>query len=64
MTNRFKSFFSRFQRTAKVDVPRDPVCGMKATTGISSDYQGKTYYFCSGYCRQQFEEDPEAYITK
>lgn len=62
MTNRFKSFFSRFQGTSKVEVPRDPVCGMKATTGISFDYQGKTYNFCSDHCRQQFEEDPAAYI--
>jgi len=44
------------QRTFK-----DPVCGM-ALSRLSAvetyDYQGKTYYFCSGACRERFEAAP------
>jgi YHS domain-containing protein len=62
MTNRLRKFFSRFQKTTAAKTEKDPVCGMKATTGISSAYQGKTYYFCSDHCRQQFDDDPQAYV--
>ena len=44
---------------------KDPVCGMEVsrTTAIETmDYQGKTYYFCAGVCREAFEADPEKYI--
>jgi len=40
----------------------DPVCGRKVytswakTEGLTSEYQGKTYYFCSGQCQQQFAQ--------
>ena len=40
---------------------RDPVCGMNVdprTAAGSAEYEGKTYYFCSTGCRQQFESDP------
>lgn len=38
----------------------DPVCGMTVKThdSRSSEYQGKTYYFCSAGCQQKFEDDP------
>lgn len=43
---------------------RDPVCGMqvdpKSAAG-SVERDGKTYYFCSAGCQQQFEADPEKY---
>ncbi len=44
---------------------KDPVCGMQVsyTTAIEeSVYQGKTYYFCAGACREAFEAEPEKYI--
>ena len=45
----------------------DPVCGMEVDTrnppGGSYEYNGTTYYFCSGGCRRDFEEDPEAYLS-
>jgi YHS domain-containing protein len=46
---------------------KDPVCGMQVshTTAIDiSVYQGKTYYFCAGVCREAFEAEPEKYIGR
>ncbi len=46
---------------------RDPVCGMAvdpATTKYRSEYQGKTYVFCSLMCLKAFEDDPRHYLTK
>jgi len=43
---------------------KDPVCGMQvdpATAAGSSEYSGKTYYFCSASCRQKFDRDPKQY---
>jgi YHS domain-containing protein len=44
---------------------KDPVCGMEVSrlTAIEAhDYQGKTYYFCSGGCREAFEAEPGKYV--
>ena len=44
---------------------KDPVCGMEVSHNTAIDtyeYQGKTYYFCSGACREAFEADPAKYI--
>jgi len=44
---------------------KDPVCGMEVSRISAVDhllYQGKTYYFCAGNCRQEFEANPEKYI--
>jgi len=44
---------------------KDPVCGMdvdeKSAAG-KSDYQGKTYYFCSAGCKASFDKDPQKYV--
>ena len=43
----------------------DPVCGMRVYVGRStptSVYAGKTYYFCSKRCKQQFDEQPERHM--
>jgi YHS domain-containing protein len=32
--------------------------------GTKSIYKGKTYYFSSDECKQQFDKDPERYIGK
>lgn len=41
---------------------KDVICGMqvdpKKAAG-SSEYQGKTYYFCSPGCKRKFEQTPE-----
>lgn len=43
---------------------KDPVCGMQvdpAKTAGSSEYNGKTYDFCSASCKQKFDRDPKQY---
>jgi Cu+-exporting ATPase len=43
----------------------DPVCKMKVdpkTAKFTTDYKGKTYYFCAPGCKKEFEKDPEKYI--
>ena len=29
----------------------------------STEYNGKTYYFCSDYCKTEFGKDPEKYLA-
>jgi YHS domain-containing protein len=44
---------------------RDPVCGMDVDPNNAagqSEYQGKTYYFCSQGCKQDFDKEPERYV--
>jgi len=46
---------------------KDVICGMqvdpKKAAG-SSEYQGKTYYFCSDECRADFLKHPEKYVRR
>ncbi len=45
---------------------KDPVCGMSvdpATAKGSSEYRGRTYYFCSKRCVEKFQADPEKYLV-
>lgn len=47
---------------------RDPVCGMQVdeqqakAQGLTSEYQGQAYYFCSPTCKQQFDQNPQRYV--
>ncbi len=44
---------------------KDPVCGMMVepdSAAAKVEYEGKTYYFCSVDCKEEFEEDPESYL--
>ncbi len=44
---------------------KDPVCGMTidpATAEHQAAHAGKTYFFCSAGCQNQFEADPAAYV--
>lgn len=44
---------------------KDPVCGMEfdpKSAGGKSEYQGKTYYFCSAGCKKDFDKKPQKYI--
>lgn len=44
---------------------KDPVCGMEVdpkTATLKSEYQGKTYYFCSPGCKKAFDKDPQKYM--
>jgi YHS domain-containing protein len=43
----------------------DPVCGMEVdpkTAAGKSEYQGKTYYFCSPGCKRDFDKEPQKYV--
>jgi Cu+-exporting ATPase len=43
---------------------KDPVCGMDVDTANAagqSDFNGKTYYFCSESCKEQFDENPQQF---
>jgi uncharacterized protein len=44
----------------------DPVCGMKVDRekALTLEHAGKTYYFCSEDCRDQFSADPAAYTGR
>ena len=43
---------------------RDPVCGMmvdEKKSKLKSEHEGKTFYFCSAYCKTNFDKDPHKY---
>ncbi|WP_338602691.1 XdhC family protein [Sulfolobus tengchongensis] len=42
----------------------DPVCGMSVSKSVPyhSTYEGKTYYFCSKYCKDKFDVNPQMYV--
>jgi YHS domain-containing protein len=44
----------------------DPVCGMEvdtATSDLSLEHDGKTYWFCSRGCLLDFKDDPGKYLA-
>jgi Cu+-exporting ATPase len=44
----------------------DPVCGMKIKkkdAAATSEYGGKTIYFCNKMCKEQFDADPEKHMA-
>jgi YHS domain-containing protein len=49
---------------------KDPVCGHEVdetqakAAGLTSIYKGKTYYFCSYSCNQQFDKDPDGSLRQ
>jgi len=48
-------------------MPKDPVCGMevkKENSAGSSTYKGEIYYFCSLYCKEEFDKEPEKFLKK
>jgi YHS domain-containing protein len=45
----------------------DPVCGMDVEpdkAAATSEYKGKTYYFCAEMCKKKFDDDPGKYLSK
>lgn len=42
---------------------KDVICGMsvKEDTELKSAYNGKTYYFCSEGCKEEFDKNPIKY---
>jgi Cu+-exporting ATPase len=51
--------------SAESDEQFDPVCGMSVDVNDELvehyEHNGKTYYFCSADCRQQYEASPDAF---
>ena len=49
---------------------KDPVAAIEVdeaqakAAGLTSDYQGKTYYFCRYDCNKQFDKNPERYLHR
>ena len=44
---------------------KDLVCGMvidPTTAAATSEYKGKTYYFCAKGCKLAFDKNPEKYV--
>lgn len=55
-------FFDRFKKSE--EKVKDPVCGMekaKSEFKFTSQYKGKTYYFCSQNCKEMFDGEPRGY---
>lgn len=54
------------KRIFQMEKQTDPVCGMqieKADAAGQSDYNGRTFYFCSSACKEQFDANPARFIT-
>ena len=46
---------------------KDPVCGMQievADAAGQSDYEERTFYFCSFACKEQFDANPARFINE
>jgi len=45
---------------------KDPICGMTveiASAEYSSDFEGQTFYFCCGGCKQAFDKHPQKHAV-
>lgn len=44
----------------------DPICEMKTEDDMKDTlvYKGKTYGFCSSYCKDEFKKNPAKYVQK
>jgi Cu+-exporting ATPase len=54
-------------RTLEVIMEKDVVCGMQidpAKAAAKSQYEGKTYYFCSTDCKAKFDANPSQYARQ
>jgi YHS domain-containing protein len=46
---------------------KDPVCNMTVdenSAAATSEYKGKTYFFCAVGCKESFEKEPEKYVQE
>jgi Cu+-exporting ATPase len=53
-------------RGSAVAIETDPVCGMSvdsATSELSFEYEGTTYWFCGRGCMLEFRDDPEHFLA-
>lgn len=45
----------------------DPVCKMsvdESARAATSEFEGKTYYFCAQGCKVAFDQEPEKYLAQ
>lgn len=52
---------------AQEQIFTDPVCGMEIQPEKAfgkMEYQGKTFYFCSKHCEEEFKKNPKKYLSK
>lgn len=48
----------------------DPVClaeideAEAKSQGLTSEFDGRRYYFCCDQCKEDFDRDPESYTTQ
>ena len=63
---------SRFLKSAEKEMVAghsgrlvDVVCNMEVNAAwrIQTEYEGKTYHFCTKRCRERFEADPQQFLT-
>ena len=54
------------EQADSVHTERDPVCGMfvDPKTAHKSDFEGKTYYFCSAEDKAKFDKEPDRYLSQ
>ncbi len=58
------------QNVQAAEIIKCPVCGMTVDVTksrehkLTSDYQGKTYYFCAEECKVMFTKSPDRYTQK
>jgi Cu2+-exporting ATPase len=48
-------------------VVKDPVCGMEIEPSMAygkTEFAGRTFYFCSKHCEEEFKKNPEKYAVK
>ena len=49
---------------------KDVVCGMDVdqqqarAAGLTSEYQGQTYFFCAKGCKTEFDQNPDRYVPQ
>ncbi len=46
---------------------KDPVCGMEvdeAAASASTEYKGRTFYFCAAACKERFDKEPERFLKE
>ncbi len=43
---------------------KDPVCGMLAKEGLKYEFRGEVFYFCSDFCKNEFQKSPEKYLSE
>jgi Cu+-exporting ATPase len=57
----------RLQPDRETIMEKDVVCGMQvdpAKAAATSEYKGKTYYFCAKVCKTKFDANPTQYVKQ